>query len=236
MEKGGGGGRRNEKWAKGKAGQGGAVVINLIRERKGPGAYMIINPHNGKIIFISQFSSLYTLPSSVSVFFWSVVTRQPHFSFSVETPLTPRRCFVMPSTVYCCITHQNMQQHLSVTHLLRIKHRQVCCRWMHVCQYKGVCISVWVGELSHIYKPIIISLLISLCSEEINFLLCRYVCARVCICAAKFPLKFHPLFTLMSHQSARKCLRGCRCMCVSVCAFPEACFGLQNNHLKGWEM
>lgn len=43
----------------GKTGLLGAFVINLIwerKERKGPGAYIIINPHNGKIIFISQFS------------------------------------------------------------------------------------------------------------------------------------------------------------------------------------
>lgn len=53
------------EWTEVKAGLGGAVVINLIRERKGPGAYIVINPHNGRIIFISQFSSLYTIPSSV---------------------------------------------------------------------------------------------------------------------------------------------------------------------------
>lgn len=54
-----------------------------------------------------------------------------------------------------------------------------------------------MGELSHIYKPIIISLLISLCSEEINFLLCRCMCSCVCacICVAEFPLKSVP-FTL----------------------------------------
>ena len=73
-----------------------------------------------------------------------------------------------------------------------------------------------MGELSHIYKPIIISLLISLCSEEINFLLCRCVCACVCACVfvlLSFLLNlFHSLFTLMSDQSARKCLvRECAC-------------------------
>lgn len=67
----------------------------------------------------------------------------------------------------------------------------------------------WAGALSHIYKPIIISLLISLCFKQINFLLCR------CVHILLFPLRFIILF-LMSNRFTRKVLT----MCVGVqCAF-----------------
>lgn len=133
------------------------------------------------------------------MFPWSVVVRRPHFSFLVEIPPTPRSHFVMPSTVYRCITHLHMQQHPFASHSLSKKYRRSllqmnACLSLQGCLYAGVCARERVGgELNHIYKPIIISRLISLCSEEINFLLCRYVCsAWTCVCVAEFPLRSVP--------------------------------------------
>lgn len=106
-------GEIKEAWAEGKAGLGGAVVINLIRERKGPGAYIVINPHNGRIIFISQFSSLYTLTSSVSVstavFLCSVVVCRPHLSLWWR--------FSHPKEAHChaihCVSLHNTPTHIT---------------------------------------------------------------------------------------------------------------------------
>lgn len=49
---------KQREWAEAKAGLGRAVVINMLRQIKGPGAYryMIIKLHTAKIIFLSQFS------------------------------------------------------------------------------------------------------------------------------------------------------------------------------------
>lgn len=88
-------------------------MINLIRERKGPGAYIVINPHNRRIIFISQFSSLYTLTSSVSVstavFLCTVVVCRPHLSLWWR--------FSLPKEAYChaihCVLLHNTPTHIT---------------------------------------------------------------------------------------------------------------------------
>lgn len=89
------------------------MVINLIRERKGPGAYIVINPHNRRIIFISQFSSLYTLTSSVSVstavFLCTVVVCRPHLSLWWR--------FSLPKEAHChaihCVSLHNTPTHIT---------------------------------------------------------------------------------------------------------------------------
>lgn len=133
---------------------GGAVVINLIQERKGPGAYMIINPHNRKIIFISQFWSLYTLPSPrLCLCFCGLLSYGKIISvFGRELPF-PKRHFVMPSTVYCCTAHQNLQQHLFVTRWFPVKFKFIAdeCKFVgsrvSAC---GVCArqSGWVSSVT----------------------------------------------------------------------------------------
>lgn len=88
-----------------------------------------------------------------------------------------------------------------------------------------------MGELSHIYRPIIISLLISLCSDEINFLLCRcvYVCMRLCesmYISAEFSLRSTTFtFHLNEPPISKKVPAVCVCVCLHAC-LPAASVGL----------
>lgn len=139
-----------------------------------------------------------------------------------------------------------MQHHLLVNTIAsyNIMDKFIADEYMFVSARVSVCGCMcwraWVGELSHIYKPIIISLLISLCSKEINFPLCRYLSVRarvrasvwmyVCLCRSLLLSLFHSLFTLMSHQSAY-----CVCACVRA-LFPAPAWSLslelRTNQLK----
>lgn len=90
----------------------------------------------------------------------------------------PRSHFVMPSTLHI------IAKHTYTRNSTFFYHNFIADGCVFVSEGVSVCWCMyfreWVGELSHIYKPIIISLLISLCSEEINFLHC--VCLYVCVC------------------------------------------------------
>lgn len=80
-----------------------------------------------------------------------------------------------------------------------------------VCSH--MCLKIgWASVLSHIYKPIIISLLISLCSEEISFLLCRFVCVWVPV--ADFLYRSVSFTFHLNEPSARNFL------CIRVCSGP----------------
>lgn len=88
----------------------------------------------------------------------------------------------------------------------------------------GMCWKEWVGELSHIYRPIIISLLIFLCSDEINFLLCRcvYVCVNLCesmYISAEFSLRSTTFTFHLNEPPISKKV----CVCVRVHACMQAC-------------
>lgn len=124
------------------------------------------------------------------MFLCSAVVCRPHFSFFGSDPPTPRRPFVMPCTVYYRTTHLHMLQHLHVFTSYKLQTHFFFFFFVDECMFASARVSVsrcmcwkeWVGELSHIYRPIIISLLISLCSDEINFPLWRCVC--VCVRAS----------------------------------------------------
>lgn len=148
----------------------------------------------------------------------------PSFLFFGGDPPTPRRPFVMPSTVYYCKTHLHMLQHLPVFTFYKLQTRFFVDECMFVSARVSVswymCWKEWVGELSHIYRPIIISLLISLCSDEINFLLCRcvYVCMHLCesvYISAEFSLR-STAFTFHLNEppiSKKVCVHVCMLAC-----------------------
>lgn len=73
--------------AEGKGRLVGVVVINSIRERKEPRAYIVINPYNGRIIFISQFYIFHILFLCIAVSVLFVVVCCPHYSFFFFFPM-----------------------------------------------------------------------------------------------------------------------------------------------------
>lgn len=169
MKRGGG-----EKWVKqkeqlsalGKTWLWGVVVINLIWEKKRPEAYMIINPHNMEIIFLSQFWSLYGLPSvfkSLLVSSCRVALehhRLAHIGLA-RLILIPRWLF--PKQPYH-ITQIQKQKCFSNSQAHLMKYRQEMSSYLPVqgwlCADACAQECGWESGLSHICKPIIISLLI----------------------------------------------------------------------------
>lgn len=147
-------GEIKEARAEGKAGLGGAVVINLIRERKGPGAYIVINPHNGRIIFISQFSTLYTLSSSAPhsqlLCFCVLLCYAVLISCFGGDSCTLRRPFVMPSAVCYCITHLHITAPFCITFTFyKLQKRLLqmnACLSVQGCLCAGVLESGWVSS------------------------------------------------------------------------------------------
>lgn len=150
---------------------------------------MIINPHNVRIIFISQFSSLYTIPSAVYRSLWRYLCGLLQYDnriifFQWRTPHHPPPPKRVTLGCHQCTSLHNIPTHATASSWSAFAfYVKQFSLWMNACLSVQCCLYAcewgvggWgcVSERNHIYKPIIKSLLICLCSEEIYVGVCVF--------------------------------------------------------------